>query len=36
MIRCLNCNEQFDDYEAYSRHKWHEHAGEPDHGEVFC
>ena len=35
MIRCLNCKEQFDDCEEYSKHKWNEHAGEPDHGEVY-
>ena len=35
MIRCLNCHETFPDHEAYQRHQWRGHAGEPDKGEVF-
>ena len=34
-IRCLNCQDTFADVEAYQRHQWNAHAGEPDHGEVF-
>lgn len=35
MIRCLNCKETFSGHEEYSRHKWNDHAGDPDHGEVY-
>jgi len=35
MIRCLNCGALHASLAAYERHQWHEHAGEPDLGEVF-
>lgn len=34
-VRCLNCSREFDGVEAYQRHQWNDHGGEPDLGEVF-
>lgn len=35
MIYCQNCGASFDSVEPYDRHRWRDHAGDPDHGEAF-
>lgn len=35
MPRCLNCGQAFETLEAYQRHDWNAHAGEPDRGEAW-